>query len=246
MDEDDKISPWKVIPKDEIIKKVRMHFKVPTTMTDDEIAEIGEMLFSILAYNFQVVVGNEIELREIRKDFTRLAEHKRYDQYIIAEPDKFLAMTERLFNDGFYLLACIGGRFTLERFLHYELMETVEFGPNIKDKRRNPNIQKMIDFIANRDTWDPDFKKKVEQIKDHGDWQAHHRFDMIFEGMTDKDFLWAVVRATTGFEGLKTEYDEWSTFVENRDEKSRDYAFLSLKYLHELFYEYRKDLVPGE
>jgi hypothetical protein len=245
-EEEEEVDPWGVISSDEIIKKIRIHFNVPESMTDEDILKIGESLFSVLVHNYHVVVGNEIELRNIRKDFVRLAEHKRYDQYIIAEPDKFLAMTERLFNDGFYLMACIAGRFTLERFLHYELMETKEFGPTIKDKKKNPSIQKMIDFISNRDSWDPEFKKKIEMIKEHGDWQAHHRFDKIFEGMTEKDFTWSVARATTGFDGLKTEYDEWSTHVENRDMKSREYVYLSIEYLHELFYEYRKDLVPGE
>ena len=138
-----------------------MHFNVPETMTDDEISEIGETIFTDLVQNYHVVVGNEVELRGIRKDFVKLAEHKKFDECIIAEPDKFLAMTKRLFNDVFYLLACIAGRFTLERFLHYELMETKEFGPIIKDKKKNSSIQKMIGFISDRDSWDSDFKSKV-------------------------------------------------------------------------------------
>lgn len=234
---------WNYVDKVEYLKKVRNHFDFDKSISDDEIIGFSEEYFKSYLEKYYVVAGNEFELRKIRRTFTALAEGYLNDdpnQPIIAEPDQFFMMTERLFREGFYIETCIVARFTIERLFHYEVKETQEFGAQIKGNQRNPGLTDLIKFLRKRDSWSDGFYEKVMKIKEYGDWQVHHRFDKMYEGMEPKDFRWAIVNAKFGIEGVKTEFNEWLTYVQNRWKRARELSFESMKYLYEIMVKYRR------
>jgi hypothetical protein len=236
---------WNYVDKAEYLKKVRDHFDFDKSISDDEIIGFGEEYFRSYLEKYYVVAGNEMELRRIRRTFTALAEGYLYsdpNQPIIAEPDQFFMMTERLFREGFYIETCIAARFTIERLFHWEVKETPEFGAQIRGNQRNPQLKALIDFLRKRDGWSDDIYKKVMKIKEYGDWQLHHRFDKMYEGMGQEDFKWAVADAKFGIEGVKTEFNEWLTHIQIRWKQARELAFESMRYLYEIMVKYRERL----
>ncbi len=234
---------WSIFDKEEYIRKVREHFSLADSITDDEIVDFSQSYFGRHLGNYYVVAGNEFELRGIRRPFTSLVEGHLYDdpsQPVVAEPDRFFEMTERLFREGFYVEACIAGRFTLERLLQYEVRDSPEYGPVIEGKERNPDLSKLIAHLRDRDDWPDDLHDKVIALKEHGDWQLHHRFDKMYEGMGPQDFRWGVAKATFGIGGMKSEFDSWLTYVQNRQRRARELSLKSLEYLYEVMSRYRK------
>ena len=251
---------WELTDKTKLLKNIRDYFDFSSDITDEDISEFATKYLDSYLERYYVVVGNEMELSRIRKPFTALAETFMYGRPILAEPDRFFVLTERLFREGFYIQACISARFTLEKLIQERIKELdlEELSQNqaakierlkemIDSKGKNPGVNDMIKEIKVVDNWSDDFTKKINTIKDYGDWQVHHRFDKIFEGMKFEDFKWGIMDAKIGLSGLqKTEPNLRLTYIENREKKAREHSFEALKYLYEIMSFYRPDLKKND
>lgn len=247
---------WKLTDKNKLLKNIRDYFDFSSDRTDEDICEFATKYLDSYLERYYVVVGNEMELSRIRKSFTALAETFMYGRPILAEPDRFFVLTERLFREGFYIQACISARFTLEKLIQKRITEldSEELSQNqatkierlkemIDNKGRNPRVKDMVEEIKVIDNWSDDFTKKIDTIKDYGDWQLHHRFDKIFEGMKIEDFKMGKMDIKIGLSGLKKIGPNLKlAYIENRDKKAREHSFEALKYLYEIMRFYRADL----
>ncbi len=54
-------------------------------------------------------------------------------------------------------------------------------------------------------------------------------------------FRWGVATATFGVDGIKSEFDFWLTYVQNRQKRARELSLKSMEYLYDVMSHYRVD-----
>lgn len=222
---------------------IRKNFDIPEYISDDHLKTLGKSRLKEFNKSLGVIIGNLIELEELKKEYKKLEERIEKEgvniQYTFS--DRLLFLTENAFVEGYYEGCCMVARATLEKLLQEQCMRFEEFKKQIEGEGRNPYLGDMMRKLEKKDNWSSGLRESAELVKNNGDWQAHHRLEKISQGRTAEDYRWgvAIVKIDPTKGVIKLGPDVRATLEVNRSNEARRMCKESLLALYKLFKRYR-------